>query len=238
MAATMPGKSWEYMMFVTKVESSGIINPVGLALAKWKGWRGVNDDSGRDAGLALLLSIFWEESLFNNIPQTGAGSAVGFGQVEPAEMYKFDAANVNSPDPSLREAVKSAETHNYLVYHLPKRTKVGNQTRLAAPLGDITAATVSAATLRHVYESKSRNIQTALDAYAGVGFKGQTPKHLATDKDRRAIIEDWLACAKDLFEKGLVVDKPAADPVLDALNKSRPFSDIRAAVKPILFPGQ
>ena len=238
MAATLPSKSWEMMMFVTKVESSGIITPVGQALAKWKGWHGAENNNGPEAGLALLLSIFWEESLFNNVRQTSSGTAVGFGQVEPAEMYKFDAANLTSQDPAMREAVKSAAANNYLIYHLPKRVKVGEQTNLVSPLSDITSATVAAASLRHVYETKGRNVQSALDAYAGVGFKGKSPARLATDADRRAVIDGWLACAQDLFEKGLVVDKPAADPVLDALNKSRAFSDIRAAVRPIVFPGQ
>ena len=36
----------------------------------------------------LLLAIFWEETLFNNIPQPN-GTAVGFGQVEPAELWKL-----------------------------------------------------------------------------------------------------------------------------------------------------
>lgn len=237
MAQTMPGRSWEFMMFVTRVESSGIITPVGTALGKWKGWRGAENANGPEAGLALLLSIFWEESLFNNVRQTTSGTAVGFGQVEPAEMYNFDAANLTSADAGMREAVKSAAANNYLIYNLPKRVKNGSQTNLSSPLSDITSATVAAASLRHVFETKGRNVQSALDAYAGIGFKGQVPAHLANDKDRRAVIDGWLACARDLFEQGLVVDKPPADPVLNALNKSRPFSDMRAAVRPILFPG-
>jgi hypothetical protein len=34
----------------------------------------------------LLTAIFWEETGFQNIPQTGGGPAVGFGQVERATI--------------------------------------------------------------------------------------------------------------------------------------------------------
>lgn len=39
----------------------------------------------------LLMAIFWEESLFNNNKQLG-GTAIGFGQLEPAELKRMNAA--------------------------------------------------------------------------------------------------------------------------------------------------
>ncbi|MFA5122630.1 hypothetical protein [Zavarzinia sp.] len=237
---SLPGKSWGLMLFSCATGAAKIAAPVGQAVATWKGWRAPPADDGRAAGLALLLSIFWEESLFNNIAQTGSGTAVGFGQVEPAEMYKFDAANVDSADAGMREAVKSAQMNGYLVYNLPKRVKNGNQTILQGRLTDFDAAIVSAAALRHVYEVKGRRAQTALEAYAGIGFTGgQVPAHLATDADRRAIIDGWLACAKDLYEQGLTDEKASPDAVMGALNKARAFNDVlRASYRPILFPGR
>lgn len=43
----------------------------------------------------LLLAIFWEETLFNNIAQPN-GTAVGFGQVEPAELWKLKKYGIST----------------------------------------------------------------------------------------------------------------------------------------------
>ena len=45
----------------------------------------------------LLLAIFWEETLFNNIKQPN-GAALGFGQVEPAELRNKNATGEISVD--------------------------------------------------------------------------------------------------------------------------------------------
>jgi len=71
MAANLPGKSYSYMVGLLN-QNADVIAPTPLT----------NE---------TMLSIFWEETFFNNILQTGAGHAVGFGQTEPAEFYRFDA---------------------------------------------------------------------------------------------------------------------------------------------------
>src|SRR5713226_9365067 len=37
----------------------------------------------------LLMAIFWEERFFTNRKQLQKGTAIGFGQVEPAELPKL-----------------------------------------------------------------------------------------------------------------------------------------------------
>jgi len=52
------------------------------------------NDNGSDNPLVtdqLLIAIFWEESLFNNIKQPG-GTAIGFGQIEPSELKRMNAS--------------------------------------------------------------------------------------------------------------------------------------------------
>ena len=52
----------------------------------------INENNGADNALVtdqLLMAIFWEESLFNNIKQPD-GTAIGFGQVEPAELKRMN----------------------------------------------------------------------------------------------------------------------------------------------------
>ena len=71
MATNLPGKSYEYMVGLLN-QNAGVLGPTPLSIE-------------------TMLSIFWEETFFNNILQTGAGHAVGFGQTEPAEFYRFDA---------------------------------------------------------------------------------------------------------------------------------------------------
>ena len=54
----------------------------------------INENNGAQNPLVtdqLLLAIFWEESLFNNIKQIG-GTAIGFGQMEPTELKRMNGA--------------------------------------------------------------------------------------------------------------------------------------------------
>src|SRR5690348_4811983 len=62
----------------------------------------------------LFVSLFWEETFFNNMRQTGAGTAVGFGQVEPSEFLKFHGGNPED-DEKLDQANR--------VFRQDKRTK-------------------------------------------------------------------------------------------------------------------
>ena len=42
----------------------------------------------------LYLGLFWEESIFNNLKQIG-GTAIGFGQMEPAEFWQVKKYGIN-----------------------------------------------------------------------------------------------------------------------------------------------
>jgi hypothetical protein len=49
---------------------------------------------------ALMLAIFWEETMFQNIKQWPSGPAVGFGQIEQSSIKLanlFVSGNTNSP---------------------------------------------------------------------------------------------------------------------------------------------
>ena len=45
-----------------------------------------NRDYYQTFGDSLLIAIFWEETMFNNVAQE-QGTAVGLGQIEPAELW-------------------------------------------------------------------------------------------------------------------------------------------------------
>jgi hypothetical protein len=66
----------------------------------------------------LYLAIFWEESFFNNRKQQG-GSAVGFGQIEPAEFYQLKKYGVYlSTDKVLHDDSLSATATILYMRHL------------------------------------------------------------------------------------------------------------------------
>jgi hypothetical protein len=146
MATNLPGKSFAYMVELLN-QNASILTPTPFT----------NE---------TMLSIFWEETFFNNILQTGAGNAVGFGQTEPAEFYRFDANGSLS---------QMAKAKGYLVYNLPRR----NGKVLLGTLDDLTAVRVACAFIRDLFERGVKSKQAILNAYAGVGFKGVQPAHLA-----------------------------------------------------------
>jgi len=163
-----------------------------------------------------MLSIFWEETFFNNILQTGAGHAVGFGQTEPAEFYRFDANG------SLSQLAKK---NGYLVYNLPRR----NGKVLLGMLDDYTAVRVACAMVRDLFERGVKSKRAILNAYGGVGFKGTQPDHLAKAGGREGIIQGMLDCESALLAATTTNEKMAA------LKKARDFNqddDFRR----ILFP--
>ncbi|WP_299472558.1 peptidoglycan-binding domain-containing protein [uncultured Roseibium sp.] len=164
----------------------------------------------------LMLAICWEESLFNNEEQEGAGTAWGFGQVEPSEYYKFET--------------EQAKTHGYYVANLPPRMKVGNRTKLMGTLTDNQSVQVVSAALRHNYISRNKGKMDALYAYGGVYYKGPSP---LTVLERLAIIEGWLDCEKHLqfFHQGYDPDE-----IIKGLHMARNFKKVEALFRPILFP--
>jgi len=196
MATNLPGKSYEYMVGLLN-QNAGVLGPTPLSIE-------------------TMLSIFWEETFFNNILQTGAGHAVGFGQTEPAEFYRFDANG------SLSGLAKAKD---YLVYNLPRR----NGKVLLGTLDDYTAVRVACAMVRDLFERGVKSKRAILNAYGGVGFKGTQPAHLAKSGGREGIIQGMLDCESALVQ----ASKP--NEIMAALKKARDFNqddDFRQ----ILFP--
>ncbi len=177
----------------------------------------------------LMMSIFWEESLFNNIAQVGSGTAVGYGQVEPAEFYRFDAKKLNSPNAGMKAMAQQAQAKGYLVHNLPPVAKNGNKTVLNGNLTDEQAVQVAMALVRDMHE-RGRSRKGILDGYAGVGFTGPQADHLKGN-GRQKVIDGWLRCEAKLIACG----KSDADAVMLALQEAKAFnawSEFRA----ILFP--
>lgn len=163
-----------------------------------------------------MLSIFWEETLYNNILQSESGTAVGFGQAEPKEFYRFDANGSQS---------QLAKQGDYLVFGLPRR----NGGVLLGTLTDYQAARVSCAMVRDLFERGIKSKRAILNAYGGVGFTGTQPARLAKAGAREAVIQGILDCDAALS----VATEP--DEKMAALKKARPFNQ-DAEFKKILFP--
>ena len=69
-------------------------------------------------GDALLIAIFWEETQFNNIPQN-KGTAVGFGQLEPAELWTLKKYGIFTNGKNiLNDPAHSVEVTTYFLRHL------------------------------------------------------------------------------------------------------------------------
>jgi hypothetical protein len=152
--------------------------------------------------IELLIAIFWEESLFNNAEQE-QGTAWGFGQTEPAEFYKLE----------LPQKAPDLADSSYGVLNIPPRVyekKTIQQKKADGTVGDVTVTKVKLAPGRSLTPEQSVQIssgllyhmfkytkskQSALNAYAGVGYKGtDVPTKLATSSDREKIVQGWLDC--------------------------------------------
>jgi hypothetical protein len=183
----------------------------------------------------LVASICWEESMFNNIPQIKSGTAVGYGQVEPAELYRFSARGLQSQSPAIRATAEAAQAKGYAVYGLPPISKVGDQTSLNGSLNDEQAVQVTMGLLRDLHERKKGRAKI-LEAYAGMNFKGSQPKNLE-GQGRQAIIDGWVRCEQKL----LACSKTDADAVMLALKEARPFNqweEFRKALFPKAGPSK
>lgn len=168
----------------------------------------------------LMIAIFWEESFFNNVKQTG-GSAWGFGQVEPAEFYKFET--------------DQAKQHGYYIGGLPRRHKVGDRTILLGMLTDNQSVRVASSALRHYYWTVNTSKRGALYAYGGVNYKGNSS---LTKKKRISIINGWLACEAHLQKiPDLIHWIGLEDHVIEALRMAKNFNESsEAEYRDILFP--
>jgi len=165
----------------------------------------------------LLLAIFWEETLFNNVFQTD-GTAVGFGQVEPSYFWAIDSYKIG----------------------LPPVRKVGPLTYSTRALTDVEAVKASAAILDNLL--KSKGLEGALGAYAGLPFAKDNPRAQPTYPERVQIIKGWKACAGDLdnilsrWGSSTYARADKEREVLGALGLSRGFKDKLADFQFVLFP--
>lgn len=180
----------------------------------------------------LVVGIFWEETLFNNINQTGAGTAKGYGQTEPAEFYRFNANNLNSRNKAFADMAKNAQKKGYAVYGLPQVVYLPDK-KVVCPgeLTDEQGVQVSLAMIRDLRE-RGKSPQTILDGYAGVGFKGEQAAHLARPGGREAIIKGWRECEAKLAKAVPAGDK---DGIMSGLKIARSFNQDEEFRK-ILFP--
>lgn len=163
---------------------------------------------GRPFTPQLLMAIFWEESLFTNTSQVH-GTAIGFGQVEPAEMPKI--------------TTDRARALGYYVEGVSASTR---------ELPDDLSVTVPSCYLLHLYHSSDAStvegrVEFALRAYAGVYYEG--PSSLTRER-RLEIVEGWRRCERALLALPLTVAEARrnASPDLEdaymaALQHARPF---------------
>jgi hypothetical protein len=163
----------------------------------------------------LVLAICWEEGLFNNGSQVG-GSAIGFGQTEPAELQRVKNKGAISVD---IDAIRR---------------------------GDDDEGMEAICQLLDYYISSYGGLRaTALRAYAGYGYTGFDRKQFPTTddwhKNRQGIINGWEKCEAAL--QAIPAYELNATATMAALAKARPFipaaksGDGRAYQK-VLFPGQ
>lgn len=142
----------------------------------------------------IILAICWEEGLFNNGAQDG-GSAIGFGQTEPAELDRLnrdgsisvDVAKVRARDDD--EGIEAAcQVLDYYIRRFGVRDR-------------------------------------ALRAYAGYDYAGFDRKKFkdvdAWHANRDHIINGWKECEKGLLE--IAAYELAPEATMEALKKARGF---------------
>jgi hypothetical protein len=180
----------------------------------------------------LVTGIFWEETLFNNVNQTGAGTAKGYGQVEPAEFYRFNANNLSSRNKAFAELAHKAESKGYLVHGLPRVIYLPDGKVLCpGPMDDEVSVQAALAVIRDLRE-RGKDPHTILNGYAGVGFRGEQAAHLARPGGREGIIQGWRDCEARLASS---IPTGDADGIMGALKMARPFNQDEEFRK-LLFP--
>jgi hypothetical protein len=120
----------------------------------------------------LIIGICWEETFFNNIKQE-QGTAVGFGQTEPAEFWKLEN--------------DIARARGYNVPGLPRRntTTASDGTKivsLAGTLDDGQAILVLTALMVQLYIYLTFSSRAVLEGLAGVSFSRKIAKEVAEGK--------------------------------------------------------
>lgn len=181
----------------------------------------------------LLLAIFWEETCFNNIHQTGKGTAVGFGQVEPSEFWKLKSYGLGLP-PTRKVVTKYMENGKEVTVTETIATSVPTE-------GQSVQATAS---ILHCMRRQFSSQQACLESYAGLSYAKEIEAKNKVIKpssaERLKIIENRKACEKDLENiKPFQTYGPAEQEIiLKALNKARPFELVREEFRKVLFPGK
>jgi hypothetical protein len=187
--------------------------------------------SGAGISPELVLGIFWEETLFNNVFQTPPGTGVGYGQTEPAEFYRFNANNLKNGNKEIAARAQKALDHGYAVFGLPPVMHLPNRRPFSsAPLTDMQSVQIALAMIRDLRES-GMSAGGILNAYAGVGFQGEQAAHLARPGGRQGIIKGWRNCEGQL--KAAIPAKNRKG-ILQALKEAREFKQDEAFAK-ILF---
>jgi Putative peptidoglycan binding domain len=168
---------------------------------------------------SMLLAIFWEETLFGNIAQTGGGPGVGFGQVEHQNFFWL-----NQP-PAIANG-----------YQVPSV----NTTTVA--VDDNIAVQVTSCLLLHYFfasQTPAGAEQFAYESYAGANLPAaqlaKTPTRVNTRAKRIAIIDGWKACSGALDAlPGVIGAQPVPaqgyvgdveDKILAALKLAKGFAD-------------
>src|SRR5262245_40660999 len=111
----------------------------------------------------LIMAICWEESMFNNKKQDGSGTAVGFGQTEPGELWKLDGGedlkkpgiDIDKKNPHFAQAKK----YNYNLPPLPPRD---GRKLAGGTISDEQAIAAMSSMLCHNYYSNGQNFESAL----------------------------------------------------------------------------
>jgi len=166
----------------------------------------------------LLLAIFWEETLFNNVFQTD-GTAVGFGQVEPAEFALIASYKIG----------------------LPPVRKVGAATFSTRALTDVEAVKASAAFLDYLLKT-TKGLDNALGGYAGFDYAKKHPDKKPTYPQRVQKVNGWKTCGPELdnilsrWRSSTYARADKEREVLGALGHSRGFKDKLADFQFVLFP--
>jgi hypothetical protein len=145
------------------------------------------------------------------------GTAVGFGQVEPAGFDSIASYRIG----------------------LPPVRKAGKLTFSTKALTDVQAVKASAAVLDDLLK-KIKSLDNALGGYAGLQWAKGNPHANPTYAQRVQIIKGWKTCGPELdnilSRWGSITQADKQGEVLGALGRARGFKDKLAAFQAVLFP--
>lgn len=181
----------------------------------------------------LLLAIFWEETCFNNIHQSGKGTAVGFGQVEPSEFWKLKPYGLGLPP------TRKIVTRTMVSGKEETTTKT-----VAGSIPTEAQSVQMTACILHALRQHFKSQKACLEAYAGLEYAKQqeaAKKEIKpSSAERSKIIENWKLCEEALMNiKPFQTYGPSEQEViLKALNTAKPFTAVREEFRKVLFPAK